>query len=204
MGHLPEFSLDLLMPWLGLFDFLNHSWVHIYRASLNTKWDRAFLYAQFPMPSFSLPRQTAPPVSSRVSGGSLSALLDRPLLSQGSGSHKELCCFSTVPWNQGCEWPQGQREWPCSHRALGLLGNCLQKKIGEVIVSVGKSPLHRLTPSDDEVAECCIWRGKTLLEKGSYSDKGLKDGTFHSPNIMCLFSWLALDSAIRCPEQESV
>lgn len=46
---------------------------------------------------------------------------------------------------------------------------------------------------------------KSLLEKRSYSDKGLKDGTFHSPNILCLFSWLeALDSAIRCPEQESV
>lgn len=48
-------------------------------------------------------------------------------------------------------------------------------------------------------------KAKSLLEKGSYSDKGLKDGTFHSPNIMCLFSWLeALDSAIRCPEQDSV
>lgn len=85
ISHLPGFSLDPLMPWLGLFDFLNPSSVHIYRTSLNTKWDPALLYSMpnFPCPLSHFRVKQHLPSAACLSGGSLSTLPDRPLLTSG-------------------------------------------------------------------------------------------------------------------------
>lgn len=81
---------------------------------------------------------------------------------QDSSSHKQLCYFSTVPWNQGCEWPQGQTEWPCSHGAIRPLGNCLERNIVEVNVSVGKPLLPGLT---DCLRGWDVWKPHTVRWK---------------------------------------